>query len=618
MSAFLITGVCLLLRLWNVTGPFVLPLDSAFQESLALSHFFYGLGVTRGISGFGFFRGEFLYHAAHPPLLQLVYAFLYSVFGVHEWVSRLVSALFGAGTALLLWGALVRAGTRRAAFPAGIFFAMMTMAVTAGRTTNYEPGALFFISLLIYGYTRRVTRKGVAIMTVAAALGGLYEWTVYLALPAVLVAGIFEERKLRSLKFILLPGIAAAATLAAVFIWQKSVVGVIPVLGHAATRSDPAAFMKPGGWLDFLSNIFVGVGPGWVLVFVGVHRLPAAWRAAPKSASALIAYALIPLFFLILAPQLVKTHPLAALYFAPPVAILMGLPVLDEYRKNAIRALILVIVAYYAWSDARFMQKRSPFFYNLTRMVSERIEDDCKAYNSAAVGYLRYYDGIETFHPVGANEPPPGEFIDSENVCAFILDTSHPEVGYVKDAINKRSGGENLFPAYRLHGTEVWLRGGPPKTMPLANMLNEAELPPESTRRWENPTAEIINFGGEAEFGILHHSRKKAESVIRFPDMHVDGKRAFKTAARLAPSSCDPSLSDGVDFSVNLSSGKWSETFRGEAVPGEGVCHPTPITIKLPASFNKATVTFKVGPRKYPGHDRFFWQNPRFELPGGK
>jgi len=604
--------------LWRATDPFLLPLDSAFQESLALSHLAYGLDVTRGISGFGFFKGEFLYHAAHPPLLQLIYALLYSVFGVHEWVSRLVSALFATGTALLLWGALVRAGTRRAAFPAGIFFAVMTMAVAAGRTTNYEPGALFFISLFIYGYTRRGTRNGIALMTFAAVAGGLFEWTVYLVLPAVLGAAVFEERKLRSLKFILLPGIAATATLAAVFLWQKSVVGGIPVLGHAAIRSNPAAFMKPGGWPDFLSNIFVGVGLGWVLIFVGIHRMPAAYRAAPRSIAVFLAYALVPLLFLMLAPQLVKTHPLAALYFAPPAAVLMSLPVLDENRKNAVWALILLIVAYYAWSGARFMQKESPFFYNLSRLVAGKIDADCKAYNSAAVGYLRYYHGMETFHPVGANEPPPEEFAASDEICAFILDTSHPEVGYVREAMERRSARGDLFPAYRLHDTEVWLRGGPPGQIRLANMLEDAQLPPESSRRWENPSAEIITFGNEPKFGILHHSREKEESVIRFAGISIDGKRAFRSTARLAPSACDPSLSDGVAFSVTLASGKWSETFEGETAPREEGCIPVPVEMKVPAFHDKVTVILKVAPRKNASYDRFFWEDPRFESPGGK
>jgi len=597
-------------RAWGLCAPFVRPLDSVFQEALALSHIKYGLGVTRGISGFGIFHDQFLYHAAHPPLLQLIYAGLYALFGVGEWVSRSFCTLAAVGTALCLWGALIKAGVRRAAFPAAMFFALMPLAVEMGRTTNYEPGALFFISLFILGYTMRAGRDGIALMVLAVYIGGFFEWTTYLAIPAVAAASLVEGKGIKNLKFLALPTGAAVVALVLVFTWQKSVVGVIPVLGHAATRSDPRALFNGAAWVAALSHPLRGVGLGWLPVLFGLYRMRAVHGKAPQATGVIIAYAAVPALFLLLAPQLVLTHPIASLYITAPVAVLMGMAV-EERGRKIVLALLALLLIYYSANDVLFLRQRSPFFYNLSRMVAHEVESDknCKVFNSAAVGYLRYYYGIETFHAVGANEPPVRRFVKDDGICGFILDVSNPEVGYARDAV-LHGADEKIKLTWKIKGVEVRLRGRRSGRLHLTNLLDRAELPPQSAQEWENPRAEIMEVGSQLKYGIFHHARPVA-SVIRFTGIDASGGGDFETVARLDPRVCNPPATDGVDFNVMVSSEGWSKSRGGEIVPAEGGCKPVSIKIGFEEAASRVNVELEVRPRGNAAFDRFFWEDPR-------
>jgi len=634
-------------RAWDITAPFIRPFDTAFQEALALSHLEYGLGVTSGIAGFCLFNGQFLYHAAHPPLLQLMYAGLYALFGVSEWVSRAFCALMALGTALCLWAAMIKTGTRKAAFWAALFFAAITLSVEMGRTTNYEPGALFFISLFLLGYTMRANRRGIALMTVAVFIGGFFEWTVYLALPAVAVAALIEQRvarakrslpvkntgkpsrlrqwhpiparTFRNLKFLLAPSIAAAVALVTVFSWQKAVVGVIPVVSHASTRSDPRAIFDIAAWLEAISYPLRGVGLGWLVVAFGIYRIRTTYRNAPRATGLLIAYLATPVFFFLLAPQLVLTHPLASLYIIAPVAMLLGISA-EGTKPKIMFALLGLLLVYYLANDALVIRNRAPFFYNLSRVVAKRIEANpgCKAYDSTAIGYLRYYHNVETFHAVGANEPPVEEFIDNKDVCVFIQDVANPEVGYVRDAVNHAAKDGKIGLAWKLHGVEVWVRGAGVGTVILTNLLDRAEAPPSSGRWWERPAADIIEVGAELKYGISHHARRDGNSVIRFTDIAAPVGAVFETVARLKPGVCNPARTDGVGFKVTVSSDQWSKSVEGQIIPDKKGCKPVSVKIDIETGVDKVSVELTVKARQNAAFDRFFWENPRIVPPGGE
>lgn len=616
---FIISAAVFIPRAWGITDPFIHLYDTAFQESLALSHLKYGLSVTKGIAGFGLYNGQFLFHAAHPPLLQLIYAGLYSIFGIHEWTSRAFCVFAAYGTALALWSAIRKSGADRAAFFAAMLFALITISVEIGRTTNYEPGALFFISMFLLGFSRREKGIGVALMIVSILIGGLFEWTFYLILPAAAAAILVEEKNIRSIKHVILPGLIAAVVLAAVFAWQNSASGSIPMFGHAATRSDPSALFHAEALIKYLSTLYRGIGIGWFLAIGGAFFYRQVYRSNPRLIGILLAYTSIPVLFFITAPQLALSHPLAGLYIVPAVAISSAIA-LERIDKKISYPIAAAIFLFYGIGDAMLVQKRAPFLFDFADLAAQRIgaARNCKAFDSGAVGFLRYYHDIETFHAVGANEPPIINFINDPEVCAVIVDSAHSEVKYVKDEIDRGASDGIFFLAAKLYDTELWIRGDSGNIVRLANIIESAELPSSSGNLWEKPTVEIIRSEGKCRYGILQHSRRDGPSTIRFRGVKVFRGSIFAATARMDDAVCSPPRSDGVKYSVTISSTKWSSEVAGLIDPRDAGCESTPISIRIDDAVNEVDIEFTVMGGNNADYDRFFWDNPRIGPPEAK
>ena len=123
------------------------------------------------------------YYLHHPPLLHTGVALLFSLFGEHEWVARLVPIGCSLGSAVLLW-LLVSSclGPRTATFCTAVF-ASLPMMLLYGTMVNFEPVVLFFIlcTLLALRYWEQTGRPGwKAAFFLSLFLGMWVDWAMHL------------------------------------------------------------------------------------------------------------------------------------------------------------------------------------------------------------------------------------------------------------------------------------------------------------------------------------------------------------------------------------------------------------------------------------------------------
>lgn len=596
------------LRTWGIGDPFVHSLDSAFQESLALSHLKYGLSVTRGLATSAVLDGKAIHHAAHPPLLQLIYAGLYSIFGVHEYVSRSVSIFAVLVTMICLWVVLMKAGTRRAAFVATLALAILPFSVRLSRTTNYEPLSLAFISLILVGYMWRDRKWGVALMCAVAVIGGLFEWTVYLALPTLIFAAGYGDKslKLNNLKPIFLPSIIAAITLIILLSYQYNAVGHIPVLEHAKVRSNPSAIQ--GMTLQDAFKTPKDVGLAFVLFFWGFVLWMRKFKENIDMGKVILYFLFMPIFFYCLAIQLLFSHPIAFYYLAPVYAIFIGI-VAERLKLPWLLLIMTFLFGSFAMRDCDVLKEQNPFYSDLAKLITQNGSlNNYYVFDSSAVGYLRYYHGIETIYPLGGNEPSLSELVSNSKVRYFILDTTHPEVGYVKKAV---AGMTGLTLKWRFAQTEVWERSSGDSSVHLTNELGNATLPPPG-EFWETPQAEMLEAGGRARFGIFHHARLSGFSTIIFKG--VPSGKLFKATVWMDPAVCNPPKTDGVGYSVVIKGGDWKRAANGVIKPGNNSCDSKLVEIGIDGASPKVDIELTVSPLGSASFDRFFWEDPRIEL----
>ena len=138
-ALILVFGAALAGQLWRFGDPYMLAYETGFQEMIARHHLQPGLSETHGISTITFLDPDPNYNPTHPPLLQLILAFLYWVFGDSEQTSRIVPL---ASFILSFWGlwrlthGKISADGRLAVVMA---YAFAPLFFFSGRVVNFEP-----------------------------------------------------------------------------------------------------------------------------------------------------------------------------------------------------------------------------------------------------------------------------------------------------------------------------------------------------------------------------------------------------------------------------------------------------------------------------------------------
>ena len=129
------------------------------------------------------------FYTHHPPLLSLMLAAMFAVFGETEWVARLLPVTFSCIGVVLLW-LLVKdcANVRTAAFSV-MAFAAMPMVLRYGRMVNFEPINLVWMLGALLGLRSWKNTGRRRWWWLAAAAFVLSLWTDWLGYLFVLVFG---------------------------------------------------------------------------------------------------------------------------------------------------------------------------------------------------------------------------------------------------------------------------------------------------------------------------------------------------------------------------------------------------------------------------------------------
>ena len=190
----------ILVRCYEITLPYMKIYEGGFQEIIAINHLKYGFLNTHFVSILGNLHGQNIYHLSHPPLLQILLAISFKIFGTHEWSARLVPILFSLGGIVLIYLTVQKVWDKKIALISSIFVAFMPMSAYFGRIVNFEAVALFFAILVLYAYVNWIDngkKRYFLIMVLGTILGGLTDWAFYLLLPCLLGYSLVMKKKVK-------------------------------------------------------------------------------------------------------------------------------------------------------------------------------------------------------------------------------------------------------------------------------------------------------------------------------------------------------------------------------------------------------------------------------------
>jgi 4-amino-4-deoxy-L-arabinose transferase-like glycosyltransferase len=187
---------CLTL-LWQVSEPwlgFYDANDSAFHSAIARNYLRYGVWELRFGQAVNFAPvsdlTELEFYQHHPPLLPLLVALSFALFGEREASARLVPIAFTLGNVLLI--ALLARKLRgyRSAVIATFIFATLPAVLYFGRKVGYEPPTLFFVLLAVWSYIRFLEKRSAPrLFTLFLMVGAglLSDWLTYFLIPFISV-----------------------------------------------------------------------------------------------------------------------------------------------------------------------------------------------------------------------------------------------------------------------------------------------------------------------------------------------------------------------------------------------------------------------------------------------
>lgn len=153
----------------------------------------------------------------HHPFLQfLITSIAFKIFGIHNWVVRLVPLIFSLGSVFFIYkiGSVIwnkKTGLISAAFASIMPF----LAIFGSKLVMFEHATLFWLLTVFYFFIRYYkTGKGINLLflTLASLAGILTDWGGFYLLPVLIINTIFRKnpKKLQALSlyiFIIIVGI---------------------------------------------------------------------------------------------------------------------------------------------------------------------------------------------------------------------------------------------------------------------------------------------------------------------------------------------------------------------------------------------------------------------------
>lgn len=297
-----------------------------------------------------------------PPLQYWATATAYTVFGEHQWTSRLWMGLTGFAGVLLMWFAGLRLFGREAAGYAVLLLSSSLLYVLMGHINTLDMGVTFFLTLGIAGLLvgqiqiNKIKRRNWMLLAWAGlALAVLSKGLMGLVLPgAALFIYCVVQRDFSVLKRMhWLPGLALFLLITAP--WFYLVMKANPeffgkfIIYEHYTRFTTKDLGRYQPWYYFIPILLAGALPWTVLMFDTLLRT---WRTSARTDKSfnpdrflLIWAVFIYVFFSVSGSKL----PSYLLPMLPALALLMGKRIAAMGERTLLRQLVPVLLVALVW-----------------------------------------------------------------------------------------------------------------------------------------------------------------------------------------------------------------------------------------------------------------------------
>jgi hypothetical protein len=341
----------LLCRLYNLTAPLLDYHSWRQTDTAAIARNFYYNGfnilypqIDWGGAGPGYVESEF-------QLVPFIIAIFYKIFGVHEYVARLVIIAFSIGSIYFLYKLIRIYYSRRVAIFSAIFFIISPMELYFGRTVMPDSAMIFFSIGSLYFFnkwTNDEKNSSLILSIICTTLAFLVKIsTLYLGLPLLWLAYAKYGKRLLFEPKLYLFAILALIPPAMWYYFAHSVLSQYNTfdfwnLGSGTKFASLETLIDPWIYITLFKNLAIYVfTPIGLLLFVYALSL----KSEAKDYLFHFWFLAVIIFF-VLIPLGTIGNDYYQRALIPPVAVFVGRALSGLYERKKVLSYILIVLIF--------------------------------------------------------------------------------------------------------------------------------------------------------------------------------------------------------------------------------------------------------------------------------
>lgn len=336
ICCILILGIILLC--WGIQLPYTKAWETGALEIFAQNHLRYGFALTRAVPVVNLIDGTPNYYRSHPPLVPILIALSFKMFGIHEWSARLVPIIFSLLELLFFYLLIEFISGKRTALFSSIVMIFLPMFNYYGRIVNYESVTLGITVAFLYFFFKFVyTQKKMYLVFLlsVALLGMMSDWPFLLIFPALLPVILYKRSSFKIYLTLILLAFIIPVGIILYFNRVTEVPALIQFYSFLS-RCQYKNILSDGGFYQVLTKRlilnFTPIGCLFLLVwFFMVLRK----KLIRNEKINLVATILLIFGFSLvcIAPQAAYIHVWALQYLAPAIALITALVMLQLKKQ---------------------------------------------------------------------------------------------------------------------------------------------------------------------------------------------------------------------------------------------------------------------------------------------
>lgn len=206
---------------------------------------------------------------AYPPLYHLTTAIVFSLFGLSEFLGRLVNLLYAIGSFFIFYLLLRKFFSSKVALIATVIFSFSPISLLYSSRALQDFSMYFFVLLATYifsfslKYLTKMSRKSVLLFlslgltTFLAAMGKQMGGIIAFFFFSIFLFKLYKSKNRKAILFHTFLFLFTFLALLSPYLFVLSKVGGIEInklvaIGYAAEQGEPTSFLDPYFWLWYL------------------------------------------------------------------------------------------------------------------------------------------------------------------------------------------------------------------------------------------------------------------------------------------------------------------------------------------------------------------------------